>query len=139
MDVQKIYRNMLATSLAGLLYAGYFSLKKLTAAACSFPCVEVMGVPSCYLGFGGFLLLAIAAVGLMVKALQPRVAKALSLLMTAFALYASLLELPHGFPLCSVGAALAFLYFCMAHRAETGECPLCKVGERLGISFQAKE
>ncbi len=136
MDVQKIYRNMLLVSALGILYALYFVWQKLTALSCSFPCVELFGIPSCYLGLAGFTALFALAWAAKAGRISVRVAKYSSLLFTAFALYVSFLELPLGFPICSVGAALAFLYFCMAYRAETGDCPLCRVKEGLKATFK---
>ncbi len=138
MDVNKIYRNMLIVSLLGFLYALYFVWQRLTAVTCSFTCVELFGIPSCYYGLAGFALLLLITVAVIKGRLSLKVAKAFAFLGTLFALYVSLLELPLGFPLCSVGAALFFLYACMAHRAETGECPFCKVRDAVLGGFKLR-
>lgn len=64
------FKTIVYLALAGTLFAGYLSLKKLLTSVCAFneACPYFLGYPACWFGFGLFLIiLTMSLVGLKKK------------------------------------------------------------------------
>lgn len=64
------FKTIAYLALAGTLFAGYLSFKKLLTNVCAFneSCPYFLGYPACWYGFGMFLLMLILSIsGLYIK------------------------------------------------------------------------
>lgn len=120
-------------TLAGLVFSGYMSGVKFFTSQCAFgeSCPLFFGFPTCYFGFGMFLLLTISA-GLIIFTRIPRKILLIDIVSTAgigiaFAGYFTLRELPvlfeqglsaymFGLPTCALGLIFYIAIFIIALR-----------------------
>lgn len=82
------YAWSVALSAGGTLFAGYLSAVKILSGTCAFnePCPYFLGYPSCWYGFGMFvILLVLALVGLLRAKETSKGLLAVSILGTVFA------------------------------------------------------
>jgi len=68
---------MFALTLAGVLFSGFLSAKKLFTGVCAFneSCPYFLGYPACWYGFGMFLVMFLAAVGALLGKLPVKSAR----------------------------------------------------------------
>ena len=138
MDEKRAYVYLLILSLAGLLFSGFLSYQKLTSNVCtlSSSCAYILGVPSCYYGFAGFLLLSLLSAALYLgigpERTHIKILRGLSAVFFLFAVAVGIIELPMGphallVPTCFYGAVLYAFSFLIATSIERGECVLCQL------------
>lgn len=131
--MEKDYKSalLLVFSLAGLVFAGYLSSKKLFTNTCAFneSCPYFLGYPACYYGFVMYLALAILGIFLVAGGVGKRKGAGwmmfVSFLGILFAGSFTLGELPIlfknglsayvlGLPTCALGLIFYIIIFCIS-------------------------
>lgn len=90
-------KTMFFLGLAGLLFSGYLSAVKLFTSTCAFneECPYFLGYPSCWYGFGMFLIIFISAVfGMMGTLPEKTVSKIISAVSGLGILFAGYFTVP---------------------------------------------
>ena len=122
----------LLLSIGGVLFSGYLSGKKFFTDGCAFnePCPYFLGYPSCYFGFGLFLIIFVLSLMLRSSSFNVlRIGKGIrtvSLLGVLFALYFTIPEIKGiltltsnyslGLPTCAYGLVFFLLIFILSVR-----------------------
>lgn len=71
-------------TLAGVLFSGYLSGKKLLTHTCAFneTCPYFLGYPACWFGFGMFLLMFITSIAGLAKWIEEKTARTIILIIS---------------------------------------------------------
>ena len=125
-------KTMFYLGLAGLLFSGYLSSIKIFTSTCAFnePCPYFLGYPSCFFGFGMFLIIFISAtLGLMKKISNREMSKAIAWISFLGILFAGYFTIPEigtllsgssnyslGLPTCAYGLVFYIIIFILAVR-----------------------
>ncbi len=120
-------RLMVYLSLAGSLFAGYLSAKKLFTNVCAFNegCPYFLGYPACWFGFGFFFIMLVISFLGMIHIIEVQKARITLLIISAIGiLFAGrfvVLEIPNiisgaihyslGLPTCAYGLIFYILIF----------------------------
>lgn len=124
---------MFYLGLAGVLFSGYLSATKLFTSTCAFnePCPIFLGQPSCYFGFGMFLIIFISAIlGLMKTINEGTMTKIITWISALGILFAGYFTVPEitrlfssvdtgyslGLPTCAYGLVFYVIIFILALR-----------------------
>lgn len=123
-------KTMFYLGLAGLLFSGYLSSIKIFTSTCAFneTCPYFLGYPSCFFGFGMFLIIFIAALlGLMRKISNRGMSKVIAWVSFLGILFAGYFTIPEigtllsgssnyslGLPTCAFGLVFYIIIFIFA-------------------------